>query len=68
VDVLNGNLYETRETSIADNHDPVNEMVPPHCQIDKEASSLMVQLMEQKQFRKNFGPKRIMSELLRHNC
>jgi hypothetical protein len=24
VDVLNGNLYETRETSIPDNHDPVS--------------------------------------------
>ncbi len=33
----------------------------------KENSSLIVQLMEQNWFSKNFGPKRIMSELCRHN-
>jgi hypothetical protein len=34
--------------------------------MDKEASSLIVQVMEQNQFSKNFGPERIMSEL--HRC
>jgi hypothetical protein len=57
----------TRETSIPDNHDPVSGIFPCHHQMGKENSSLIVQLMEQNWFSKNFGPKRIMSELCRHN-
>jgi hypothetical protein len=67
VDVLNGKQYETRETSILENHDTVSETLG-HChRMDKEVSSMIVQLMEQNQFSKSFGPKRIMSELCRHN-
>jgi hypothetical protein len=46
VDVLHGKQYETRETSIPENHDEVSEMVGHHHQMDKEVSSLIVQLME----------------------
>ena len=35
--------------------------------MDKEVSQMIVELLEQNQFGKNFGPKRIMSELRRHN-
>jgi hypothetical protein len=35
--------------------------------MDKEVSAMMLQLMEQNQFTKNFGPKKVMSELRRHN-
>jgi len=35
--------------------------------MDKEVSQTIVELLEQNQFSKNFGPKRIMSELRRHN-
>jgi hypothetical protein len=35
--------------------------------MDKEVSVMLVELLEQNQFSKNFGPKRIMSELRRHN-
>jgi hypothetical protein len=35
--------------------------------MDKEVSQMIVELLEQNQFSKNFGPKRIMSELQRHN-
>jgi hypothetical protein len=34
--------------------------------MDKEVSQMIVELLEQNQFSKNFGPKRIMSELQRH--
>jgi hypothetical protein len=67
VDVLNSNLYEARETSIPDNHDVVSETVGHHHRMHKEVSAMIVQLMEQNRFTKNFGPKRIMSQLHRHN-
>jgi hypothetical protein len=35
--------------------------------MDKEVSAMILQLMEQNQFTKNFGPKKVMSELRRHN-
>jgi len=35
--------------------------------MDKEVSVMLVELLEQNQFSKNFGPKRIMSELQRCN-
>jgi endo-1,4-beta-mannosidase len=35
--------------------------------MDKEVSQMIVELLEQNQFGKNFGPKWIMSELRRHN-
>jgi len=35
--------------------------------MDKEVSQMIVELLEQNQFSKNFGPKRIMSELRRCN-
>jgi hypothetical protein len=35
--------------------------------VDKEVSQMIVELLEQNQFSKNFGPTRIMSELRRCN-
>jgi hypothetical protein len=66
VDVLNCNQYGVRETSIPDHLDSVSEMAGCHHWMDKEVSSLIVQLMEQNQFSKNFGRK-VMSELCRWN-
>jgi hypothetical protein len=66
VDMVSGNVYETRETPVPDNHDPLSEVVNPHHRMDKEVSQMIVELLEQSQFSKNFGPKRIMSELQRH--
>ena len=62
VDDSNGGIYETRETTIPESHDPISEMVPCHHRMDKQVSMLIVQIF---QFTKNFGPKRIISELRR---
>ena len=68
VNIVNGNVCETRETPIPDSHDPfLSDLVHWHHEMDKEVSQMIVELMEQNQFSKNFGPKRIMSELQRHN-
>jgi hypothetical protein len=67
LDVVHGQQCVTRETSIPSDHDEVTETVPRPCRIDKEVSNMIVQLMEQNRFSKNFGPKRIMSELRRQN-
>jgi len=67
VKTVNGNAFETRETPVPDNHDPLSEVVNWHCQMDKEVSQMIVELLEQNQFSENFGPKRIMSELQRCN-
>jgi hypothetical protein len=67
VETVNGNAFETRETPIPDNHDSLSEVVNQHRRMDKEVSQMIVELLEQNQFSKNFGPKWIMSELRRHN-
>jgi hypothetical protein len=67
VEMVNGNVFETRETPVPDNHDPLSEVVNWHCRMDKEVSQMIVELLEQNQSSKNFGPKRIMSELRRCN-
>ncbi len=67
MDVSHGRQSVTRETSIPSNHDVVTEAVSRPRKIDKEVSNMIVQLMEQNRFSKNFGPKRIMSELCRCN-
>ena len=67
MDVSHGRQSVTRETSIPSNHDAVSEAVSCPRKIDKEVSNMIVQLMEQNRFSKNFGPKRIMSELRRCN-
>jgi hypothetical protein len=67
VETVNGNAFETRETPVPDNHDPLSEVVNRRHRMDKEVSLMMVELLEQNQFSKNFGPKRIMSELQRRN-
>jgi hypothetical protein len=67
VETVNGNAFETRETPVPDNHDPLSEVVNRHCRMDKEVSLMIVELLEQNQFSKNFGSKRIMSELRRRN-
>jgi hypothetical protein len=45
----------------------LTETDPRPRKIDKEVSNIIVQLMEQNWFSKNFGPERIMSELRRQN-
>jgi hypothetical protein len=67
VETVNGNAFETRETPVPDNRDPLREVVNRCHRMDKEVSQTIVELLEQNQFSKNFGPKRIMSELRRHN-
>jgi hypothetical protein len=67
VETVNGSAFETRETPVPDNHDPLSEVVNRHRRMDKEVSLMIVELLEQNQFSKNFGPKRIMSELQRCN-
>jgi len=42
-------------------------MVPHPCRMDKKVSMLIVQMLEQNQFLKNFGPQRIITELQRWN-
>jgi hypothetical protein len=67
VETVNGSAFETRETLVPDNHDPLSEVVNRRHRMDKEVSLMIVELLEQNQFSKNFGPKRIMSELRRRN-
>jgi hypothetical protein len=67
LDVVHGQQSETRETIIPSDNDEVTETVPRPHKMDKEVSNMIVQLMEQNHFSKNFGPKRIMSELQRCN-
>jgi hypothetical protein len=62
-DVGHGRQSVTRETSIPTDHDEVTETVPRPRKMHKEVSNMILQLMEQNRFSKNFGPKRIMSEL-----
>jgi len=65
VEMVNSNAFETREAPVPDNHDPLNEVVNGRSRMDKEVSQMIVELLEQNQFSKNFVPKRIMSELRR---
>jgi len=51
------------ETPVPDTHDALSEVVHWHHRMDKEVSQMIVELLEQNQFRKNFGTKGIMSEL-----
>jgi hypothetical protein len=67
LDVVHGQQSKTRETSIPGDHDAVTETGShPHI-INNEVSDLIVQLIKENRFSKNFGPKRIMSELRRCN-
>jgi hypothetical protein len=66
VKTVNGSAFETRETPVPDNHDPLSEVVNQR-RMDKEVSLLIVELLEQNQFSKNFSPKQIMSVLRRRN-
>jgi hypothetical protein len=67
MDVSHGRQSVTRETSIPSDHDAVTETVPHPRKMDKEVSNMIVPLLEQNCFSKNFGPKMIMSELQRCN-
>jgi hypothetical protein len=61
VELAEETLAWSIKTSIPDNHDLVSETVGRHHRMDKKVISMIVQLMEQNQFSKNFGPKSIMS-------
>jgi hypothetical protein len=59
---------ESRETAIPSNHDMALSQAITCCHpMDCEVRDIIVQLLEQNWFTKNYGPKRIMSELCRHN-
>ena len=45
----------------------LSQAITRRCPIDHEVRGIIVQLLEQNWFTKNYGPKRIMSELCRHN-
>ncbi len=59
---------ESRETAIPSNHDVALSLaITCHCLMDCEVRDTIVQLLEQNWFMKNYGPKRIISELFRRN-
>jgi len=59
---------ESRETAIPSNHDmALSQAITCHHPMDHEVRGIIVQLLEQNWFMKDYGPKRIMSELCRHN-
>ena len=59
---------ESREIAIPSNHDmALSQAITCHCPMDREVRGIIVQLLEQNQFTKNYGPKQIMSELCRRN-
>jgi hypothetical protein len=47
VETVNGNAFETRETPVPDNHDPLSEVVNRCHRTDKEVSQMIVELLEQ---------------------
>jgi hypothetical protein len=58
---------ESRETAIPSNHDmALGQAITCHRLMDCDVRGTIVQLLEQNRFTKNYGPKRIMSELHRH--
>ena len=46
VKTVNGSAYETSETPVPDNHDPLSEVVNLHHRMDKEVSQMIVELLE----------------------
>jgi hypothetical protein len=59
---------ESRETALPSNHDVALSQAITCCHpMDHEERDTIVQLLEQNWFTKNYGPKRIMSELCRRN-
>jgi hypothetical protein len=59
---------ESRETAIPSSHDmKLSQAIPQHRPMNREVRDTILQLLEQNRFTKNYGPKRIMSELRRHN-
>jgi hypothetical protein len=59
---------ESRKTAIPSNHDVALSQAITCCHLmDCEVRDTIVQLLEQNQFTKNYGPKQIMSELCRRN-
>jgi hypothetical protein len=59
---------ESRETAIPSSHDrALSQEIPCHRPMDCEVRDTIVQLLEQNRFTKNYGPKRIASELCRRN-
>jgi hypothetical protein len=59
---------ESRETAIPSNHDrALSQAITRRHPMDREVKGIIVQLLEQNRFMKNYGPKRIVSELCRRN-
>ena len=59
---------ESRETAIPSSHDmKLSEAIPQRRPMNREVRDTIMQLLEQNRFTKNYGPKRIMSELRRRN-
>jgi hypothetical protein len=59
---------ESRETAIPSSHDmKLSQAIPQRRPMNREVRDTILQLLEQNRFTKNYGPKRIMSELRRRN-
>jgi hypothetical protein len=59
---------ESRETAIPSSHDmALSQVIPQRRLMNHEVRDTILQLLEQNRFTKNYGPKRIMSELRRRN-
>jgi hypothetical protein len=59
---------ESRETAIPSSRDmALSQAIPCRHPMDHEVRDTILQLLEQNRFTKNYGPKRIMSELCRRN-
>jgi hypothetical protein len=66
--LMNPLLLNPEKTAIPSNHDvALSQAITCHRPMDHEVRDTIVQLLEQNQFTKNYGPKWIMSELCRHN-
>jgi hypothetical protein len=53
---------ESRETAVPSNHDTaLSKAITRHHPMDREVKGIIVELLEQNQFTKNYGPKWIMS-------
>jgi hypothetical protein len=59
---------ESRETAIPSNHDmALSQAITCRHPMDHKVKGIIAELLEQNWFTKNYGPKRIMSELCRRN-
>ena len=66
--LMNPLVLSPEKAAIPSNHDmALSQTITCRCPMDHEVKGVIVQLLEQNWFTKNYGPKRIMSELRRRN-